>query len=252
MKIITIDAGNIDKEHICCAIGNDKENSARAATKKAWMKERFADGLVFNRLDARGKFFIEYMPIEKVWKPVIGKNNFVINCLWVSGQYKGQGHAGRLLDTCIQDATKQKKDGVAVVTSRAVKPFLTDKKFYLHHGFAVVDEAPPYFELLWLKLTKTAQAPKFTDHAKGGSCANKTGLTFIYANQCPFMDEYVARMAGIAKAKGVTTRIQKLRDHKDAQKTGSPFGTLGIYHQGKLVAHELIPDSKFPAFLASL
>lgn len=72
MKIISIDANNIDQEHICCAIGNDKTNQSRAVTKKNWMKERFSDGLVFKRVDDRGKIFIKYMPFEKVWKPSNG------------------------------------------------------------------------------------------------------------------------------------------------------------------------------------
>ena len=58
MKIISIDKNNIEQEHICCAIGNDKVNQSRALTKKNWMKERFSDGLVFKRLDDRGKIFI--------------------------------------------------------------------------------------------------------------------------------------------------------------------------------------------------
>ncbi len=59
MAIITINSANIDREHICCAIGNDKANQARALTKKDWMRERFKDGLVFKRLNERGKVFIE-------------------------------------------------------------------------------------------------------------------------------------------------------------------------------------------------
>jgi hypothetical protein len=45
-------------------------------------------------------------------------------------------------------------DGIAVVSSTKIKPFLTDKKFYLKQGFEVVDSAPPYFELLVLKFNK--------------------------------------------------------------------------------------------------
>jgi len=30
IKIMTIDETNIDQEHICCAIGNDKANQSRA------------------------------------------------------------------------------------------------------------------------------------------------------------------------------------------------------------------------------
>lgn len=108
MKTITIDQNNIDQEHICCAIGNDKINQSRAEPKKDWLKERFKDGLIFKRLDDRGKIFIEYMPIEKVWKPLIGKNFMIINCLWVSGKFKGKGISTKLLNECIADSKKQK------------------------------------------------------------------------------------------------------------------------------------------------
>lgn len=68
MEIITITADNIDSEHICCAV-SDKKDSTGANAKKSWMKDRFQDGLVFRRLDARGKVFIEYIPAEKACIP---------------------------------------------------------------------------------------------------------------------------------------------------------------------------------------
>jgi len=249
MKIITIDKNNIDQEHICCAIGNDKANQSRALTKKNWMKERFNDGLVFKRLDDRGKIFIEYMPIEKVWKPIIGKNFMVINCLWVSGKFKGKGISTELLKECINDTKKQKMDGVAVVSSTKVKPFLTDKKFYEHNGFEVVDSANPYFELLVLKFNKRAKNPEFIKKAKKGTCDNKKGFTFIYSNQCPFMEEYVTLLSNICKNKKIPFSVIHLKDFKEAQAKGSPFGTLGIYYNGEFKTHELMPEKKFEKFI---
>jgi len=245
MEIMTIDASNIDQEHICCAIGNDKENKARARTKKEWLKARFDDGLTFKRLDQRGKVFIEYMPIEKVWKPVIGMNYLVINCLWVSGQFKGKGHATRLLQECVDDARKQKKDGVAVVTSGKVKPFLTDKQFFVRQGFVTVDRAEPYFELLTLKLNKDAMNPRFTEKAKSGKCGNEKGFTFIYSNQCVFMEEYVGLLNGVTMIMDHPCSIVKLQTCEDARENGSPFGTLGIYYNGRFLTHELMTEEKF-------
>ncbi|MCR9142334.1 MAG: GNAT family N-acetyltransferase [bacterium] len=253
MKFITIDPTNLDSEHVCCAIGADQANTARAATKKEWMRARFKkDGLVFKRLDERGKMFVEYMPIESVWKPISGKNYLVINCLWVSGKFKGRGVAQALLDECVKDAKKQKRAGVAVVTSNRVKPFLTDPKFYKRHGFETVDTAPPYFELLALRLDPRSPAPKFKSAAKAGRCENKQGFTFIYSNQCPFMEEYVQTLAGIAAGKKAPTNIVKLKTGAEARRLGSPFGTLGIYYQGELVAHDLMPEKKFGQFVDGL
>ncbi len=207
MKIITIDKNNIETEHICCAIGNDKKNAERSKSKKLWMRNAFDDGLVFKRLDARGKVFIEYMPVEKVWKPITGHNFMTINCLWVSGQYKGKGLSTMLVDDCIRDAKSQKMDGVVVVSSSKVMPFLTDKKFFIKNGFSVSDTADPYFELLSLKFNNKAVIP---------------------------------------------SKIIKISNYQDAQKFGSPFGTLGIYYNGKFKTHELMPEKKFVKFIENL
>lgn len=249
MKIITIDKSNIDLEHICCAIGNDKQNQSRSQSKKEWMKERFKDGLVFKRFDQRGKIFIEYIPIEKVWKPIAGRNFMVINCLWVSGQFKGKGLSTQLLDECIKDAKAKKMDGIAVVSSTKVKPFLTDKKFYLKHEFEAVDSVPPYFELLVLKFNKNAGTPKFTDGVKKGTCSNKQGFTFIYSNQCPFTEEYVGIYAEVLKSKKIPFNVKKLESYRDAQEIGCPSGTLGIYYNGAFKTHELMPEKKFDKFV---
>jgi len=47
--IITLNADNIDAEHICCAIGKDKINMERANIKKAWLKMRFPEGHTFRK-----------------------------------------------------------------------------------------------------------------------------------------------------------------------------------------------------------
>jgi len=252
MKIITIDKTNIEKEHICCAIGNDKINQSRAVTKKEWLKGRFDEGLIFKRLDQRGKVFIEYMPIENVWKPVEGEGFMFINCLWVSGQFKEQGWSKELLNECISDSKSKQLNGIAVVSSNKVKPFLTDKKFYLKHGFEVVDTALPYFELLVLKFNKNAKNPKFTELAKKGECENKKGFTFYFSNQCPFMEEYVYLLSEILRGRNIDFQVNKISNSKEAQSQGSAFGTLGIYYNGKFVTHELMAEKKFNKFVDDL
>lgn len=220
--------------------------------KKEWLKERFNDGLVFKRLEERGKVFIEFMPIEKVWKPLLGKNIMVINCLWVSGQFKGKGLSIKLLNECINDTESKNMDGIAVVSSAKVKPFLTDKKFFFKNGFEVVDTAPPYFELLFLKLKASAMLPKFSDNSKTGKCSNKNGFTFIYSNQCPFMEEYVNLLSKVSKNKNIPFKIIKLTTYIEAQQMGSPFGTLGIYYNGDFQTHELMPEKKFENFIEKM
>ena len=75
MEYIYITKENIDREHICCAISNNKTKR-----KKEWLKARFEDGLVFYRAVERGKCFNEYMPAEKAWHPIEADGYMHINC----------------------------------------------------------------------------------------------------------------------------------------------------------------------------
>ena len=50
MDYIQITKENIDKEHICCAM-----SGKQSLAKKEWLKQRFAEGLVFYRSVERGK-----------------------------------------------------------------------------------------------------------------------------------------------------------------------------------------------------
>lgn len=150
-----------------------------------------------------------------------------------------------MLEECITDAKSANKDGIAVVSSNKVKPFLTDKKFYIKHGFQVIDTAEPYFELLELKLNAQAESPKFTDFAKKGECDTKNGFTFYFSNQCPFMEEYVHLLSEVLKSRNLDFKIVKINNYKEAQEQASPFGTLGIYYNGQFVTHELMAEKKF-------
>ena len=45
MEIIRVTRDNLESEHICCAISNNRD--IQVASKKAWLADRFDDGLVF-------------------------------------------------------------------------------------------------------------------------------------------------------------------------------------------------------------
>lgn len=171
------------------------------------MKKCFEEGLVFKKVDVRGKVFVEYTNIENAWKPVFGKNYLLINCLWVSGQYKGKGFGKLLLEECLNDAKLLKKDGVAVISSKKKEGFLTDKKFFEKYGFKSVENAPPFYELLVYQINKNSELPRFSKNAKNGTIENKKGFTFVYSNQCPFTEEYVDVMIDVVKERKNT--IQK-------------------------------------------
>ncbi len=59
MEYIRVTKDNLEKEHICCAISNNKD--IQVSSKKAWLADRFDEGLVFLKSVERGKCFIEQM-----------------------------------------------------------------------------------------------------------------------------------------------------------------------------------------------
>lgn len=114
MQYIRITSENIDSEHICCAM-----SGKQSVAKKAWLKERFAEGLVFYRSEERGKCFIEYIPAENAWVPIDAPGYLYINCLWIAGSMKGHGYSSDLLNECIRDAKAQGRQGYASFLRRA-------------------------------------------------------------------------------------------------------------------------------------
>lgn len=52
MELIKITHDNLEQEHICCAISTNKD--IQVMTKKAWLKERLDEGLVFLKCNVRG------------------------------------------------------------------------------------------------------------------------------------------------------------------------------------------------------
>lgn len=247
MNIIDVTAKNLDQEHICCAI-SDKKGENCVASKKAWMKERFADGLVFKRLDARGKVFIEYIPAETAWCPIHADGYLFINCFWVSGQFKGQGYANKLLDQCIADAKAKGKQGLTVLSSSKKMPFLSDPKYLKHKGFCVADTAAPYFELLYLPFESGAPVPQFKACAKNGEISD-IGLVLYYTNQCPHTEKYAPKVAEIAKQHGVKLELRKIATTAQAQNNPSPFTTYSFFYGGKFITNEILSEKKFNAFL---
>lgn len=119
MELIRITQDNLEQEHICCAISNNRD--IQVMSKKEWLKERLDEGIVFLKCNVRGKCFIEYIPAENAWAPVEADGYMYINCLWVSGQFKGKGYSSLLLDECIRDSKAKGKKGLVILSSQKKK-----------------------------------------------------------------------------------------------------------------------------------
>lgn len=247
MNIVTVTKENLEKEHICCAISNNKD--CQVAAKKAWLTDRFADGLVFKKADARGKCFIEYIPAEKAWRPIEAGGYMHINCFWVSGQLKGQGYANLLLEECVRDSREKGKQGLVILSSPKKMPFLSDPKFLQHKGFITADSSQPFYELMYLPFHDGAPVPWFRESVKAPQI-DGNGFVLYYAHQCPFTAKYVPLIEAAAKERGVRFSAVRFETAEQAQNAPAPFTSYSLFYNGEFVTHEILSEKKFEAILA--
>ena len=247
MNIISVTKENLEQEHICCAISNNKD--CQVSAKKAWLAERFTDGLVFKKGDVRGKCFIEYIPAEKAWCPIEAEGYMFIDCFWVSGQFKGQGNSNLLLEECIKDSKEAGKKGLCVLSSKKKMPFLSDPGYLKHKGFAVADTAEPYYELMYLPFSADAPKPRFKQTAKTPKVSEQ-GFVLYYAHQCPFTAKYVPLIEDIAKAKSAPFKAIRFTSTEEAQNAPAPFTSYSLFYNGEFVTNEILSDKKFEKILA--
>ena len=244
-EYINLDLNNIDKEHICCAIG-DPKHQIGVDKKKEWIKNKLKDGHVFRKLNARGKTFIEYEPIETAWVPIIGKNYEYIYCLWVAGSFKGKGIGKELLEYVVEDAKKNKKSGICTLVSKKKKPFIGDKKFFEHFGFKVVDTIEDY-ELLALKF-ETSETPKFSDTARTMKIDNDD-FTIYYSNECPYVEYEVKELTEYAKEKNIKLNFIKIDSLESAKNAPCIINNWANFYKGKFISNTILNANAFEKLL---
>ena len=242
MEIITLTKENLEKEHICCAISNGGD--CQVTSKKAWLSDRFDDGLVFKKGNVRGKCFIEYIPAEKAWAPIDAPEYMYIDCLWVAGQYKGQGNGRLLLSECIEVGKRKGKKGVVVLSSKKKQPFLSDSKFLKYHGFLTADTAAPFYELLYLPFAEGAEKPRFRACVKEPRVSER-GFVLFYTNQCPYTAKYVPLIEDLARQKGIPLKVVRFESAEEAKNSPAPFTSYSLFFDGKFVTHEILSEKKF-------
>lgn len=242
MEYIRVTKENLEKEHICCAISNNKD--VQVSSKKAWLSERFEEGLVFLKSVERGKCFIEYIPAENAWVPIIAEGYMYIDCLWVSGSLKGHGYSNDLLETCIGDSKEKGKRGLCILSSAKKRAFLADPKFLEYKGFSVSDESDNGIQLWFLPFEKDAEQPVFKECAKHPVTEEK-GYVLYYTNQCPFPAKYVPIIEKIAQEKGVPFHSIHIEDRETAQNVPTPVTNYALFLDGKYVSNEILSEKKF-------
>jgi hypothetical protein len=242
MEYIRVTDENIDSEHICCAISNNKD--VQVSSKKSWLADRFEDGLVFLKGVERGKCFIEYIPAENAWNPIAADGYMYIDCLWVSGSLKGHGYSTDLLDRCVDDSKSKGKLGLCILSAAKKKPFLADPKYLKHKGFTVCDEADNGIQLWYLPFSPDTPKPRFKDCAQHPH-TDGTGYVLYYTNQCPFNAKYVPIVEQTARENNVPFKAIHIDTKEAAQNAPTPVTTYALFLDGEYLTNEQLNDKRF-------
>lgn len=246
-EYINLTEENIEKEHICCAIGDAKHQNG-VNSKKEWMKGKFSDGFVFRKLNARGKVFIQYEPIETAWVPVNGKNYEYIYCLWVAGSYKGKGIANELLTYAIKDAKEKGMSGICTLASKKKKPFIGEKKFFVHYGFEVVDSIGEY-ELLALRFDNN-KTPKFSDSTRNMRIPQEE-FTVYYSPACPYVEYEVKELTEYAGENQIAIRFVAVDTLEKAKNVPCIFNNWANFYKGEFVSNTILNANSFEKLFGS-
>ena len=244
IKIIDTNPENISNFGFC-GYKNIKNEEYRR--KLDWLKQRFSEGMRFKILHSEDDGdigFIEYIPGKYTWRTIEANGYMVIHCISVNGKYKGKGYGSLLLDSCLQDAKKENKHGVAVVTSKST--FMARRDLFLKNGFELVQEAPPCFELLVKQLKTNVPSPMFKGDWEKKLSKYGSGLTIIRSSQCPYTLKNVKEIVEVLqKNYGIKANLIELKDCIEAQNAPLAYGVFGIIFNGKLIAEHPISKKRF-------
>jgi len=232
-RMIDVTADNIDEAGFFCYMS--KKKSEGYQRKLRWLKDRFAEGMRIKLLVLPERGFIEYIPAEYAWRAVRAEDYFLIHCLWVVGRSKGRGLGSFLIESCLADAERAAKRGVAMVTSEKV--WLSGRRILEKQGFTCVDTAPPAFSLMVKKFGKHP-SPSFAGGWDEKARAFGKGLTVLRSDQCPYIADATETALRAAAKAGLTSRVVELRSRADVLGLSpTPYGVFGLILDGKLLSY---------------
>ncbi len=245
LEVINLSPENIADYGVCGY--KDARKHLELRRKIDWYREYYPRGLRIKALVSEKDGYqgmIEYIPGQYAHRPVSADRYMFIHCIFTGlrSVYKGKGYGSVLIKECIKDAENGKMDGVAVVTRKG--SFMADNRIFTKNGFIHADEAMPDFELLVLKFDNKSKDPVFLikdiDMDKYGR-----GLTVIRSAQCPYSVKNVDAILETAERMNIKVKLVEIKNHEDARNVPCAFGTFCIIHDGQVISHHPISNTRF-------
>ena len=244
ISITEVNLDNVAQEGLFC-VKNVKAPGYSAKLK--WFRERVADGLKLKILkeDDQPLGFIEYVPAEKAWRPVVAPGFLFIHCIVIYSKDKRERNLGSLLiQDCLNDAKQNRKKGVSVMSSKG--SWIADKRIFIKNDFSLIEEKGR-FELLEFKLDKRAPSAQLIDWER--NLTRYSGWHLIYADQCPWHAKAVEELYKTSLDFDIDLKITQLKRPEDIQRSPSGYGVFGLVNNGKLLEDHYISATRFKNIL---
>jgi len=244
LQFLEITPDNAETEGLFC-IKNPKYPGFKL--KIYWLKQRIKEGLKLILLKNGDETvgFIEYVPIEKAWRPVHGINYMFIHCMWIYPKKNyNLGYGSKLIQHCLEEAKKQNMNGVATFVS--IGSWMAGKELFLKNEFEITTSKDRF--QLAIKQFNDKSVPEFYDWEK--ELGKYKGLNLVYANQCPLFIKSVEEMRATAKEFGLELKVSILDTAQKAQNAPSGYGVYSLVNDGKLLADHYISNTRFRNILS--
>lgn len=247
IDIVSLSNGNI-RDYGVCGYTNIKRPGY--GEKLDWISQRFKQGLKIKTLvhDIGGnQGMIETIPAEYGWRPIEADGFLLVHCLFVGfrKEYKGRGYGALLIRDSIDEAKRENRPGVCVVTRKG--SFMAGPDIFLKLGFEPVDQTAPDFQLLVKKFDSKAPTPAFKKNLRERAGLYPGELTIIRSFQCPYSVKNVNEICREAEnTYHVTPKVITLTSHEQAQnEVPCAVGNFCIIYKGRIVAEHPISRGRF-------
>jgi len=244
LQIIDVTPSNVNEHGMFCI----KDPKSDGFKKKAeWYSKTYEQGLRMKiaQNDKNEKIgFIEYVPAEFAWRPVIAPGYMFIHCMFIyPNKNKKLGYGSQLVRECEKDAKAMGNVGVVVMTSKGV--WVTNKTLFLKNGFEEVDKNGR-FELCVKKFDASDPTPKLM---KWQDQHTDSGWNLLYADQCPWHAKCVEVLQDTAKKQKINLNVLKLNSSEEAQNAPTGFGVFNLLKDEKRIEDHYISKRRFENIL---
>jgi hypothetical protein len=108
------------------------------------------------------------------------------------------------------------------------------------NGFENIGKAPPSFNLL-VKKVKEAPEPVFPQDWEERLKLYSSGVTIVYADQCPYMPDAVQQAVDAFATRGREAKVVKLENSAEVRvKSPTAYGVFGIVIEGRLLTYHYL------------